>query len=406
MQLSEFDYNLPKELIAQTPLKKRDNSKLLIVDKKNGQLSDNKFSNLLDMLWKQDVLVINKTRVINARLKWYIKINNSTSNSVIPAKAKIYNWKNTINDPETSSGWQLKEAVWQKEQEWDLNNFGWLKEVEIFLHKQISDNIWDCLVYPWKKLKVWTQVFFENNIKESETSSEWQKRKQKLQATIKSISEYWRIVEFNKWWIEFLKEIEMIWEVPLPPYIKEKLKNFDRYQTVYNEKSWSVAAPTAGLHFTTDLLKQLEKKWVKIEKVLLHVWLWTFKNVETSNIKDHKMHKEYIELKKEVAERLNKYKNEWKNIIAVWTTSVRVLESFSDNTWILKYWKKETDIFIYPGYKWKFVNNLITNFHLPKSTLLMLVSSLAWKENIKKAYNYAIKHKYRFFSFWDAMMIK
>ena len=188
MQLSEFDYNLPKELIAQTPLQKRDNSKLLIVDKESGQLSDNKFSDLLNILWKWDILVVNKTRVINARLKWYIKINNSSS----------YNSK-------------------------------WQKKVEIFLHKQIADNTWDCLVYPWKKLKVWTKVYFRN------TDSKSVKIKQKLQATIKSVSESWRTVEFNKWWIEFLKIIEMMWEVPLPPYIKEKLTHKERYQTVYNE---------------------------------------------------------------------------------------------------------------------------------------------------------------------------
>ncbi len=347
MKLSDFDYHLPKNLIAQTPIEKRDNSKLLILDKQSGQITDKKFSNILDILWKNDVLVVNKTRVINARLKGFIKTKTNSKE----------------------------------------------KEVEIFLHKQISYNIWDCLVYPWKKLKIWTEV---NLVAHSD----------KLIWKIKSISESWRIIEFNKWWIEFLNIIESVWDVPLPPYIKEKLKNKERYQTVYNENSWSVAAPTAWLHFTTDLLKKLETKWVKIEKVLLHVWLWTFKNVQTEDIRQHKMHKEYIELTKEVAKRLNKYKKEWKNIIAVWTTSVRVLESFSDNYWVLKYWKKETDIFIYPGYKWKFVNNIITNFHLPKSTLLMLVSSFVWKNNIKKAYTHAIKQKYRFFSFWDAMWIK
>jgi S-adenosylmethionine:tRNA ribosyltransferase-isomerase len=223
---------------------------------------------------------------------------------------------------------------------------------------------------------------------------------------IKDISEKWRIVEFNKWWIEFLEIVEKLWEIPLPPYIKEKLENSDRYQTVFNEISWSVAAPTAWLHFTPELLEKIEKKWIKIEKVLLHVWLGTFMWVETENILDHNMHSEHIELDKETANKLNKYKKSWKRIIAVWTTSIRVLESFSDKNWILIPWNKETNIFIYPWYKWKFVDSIITNFHLPKSTLLMLVSSFAWKENIDNAYQYAIKNKFRFFSFGDVMWIK
>lgn len=345
MRLSDFDYNLPQELIAQIPLENREDSKLLVIDKNNGQLSDNKFSNILDDLWKNDVLVLNKTRVINARLKGYVT--------------------------------------------WVKNN---KKEVEIFLHKQISDNSWDCLVYPWKRLRAWAKVVFDEE--------------KSIVATIKSFSESWRIVEFSKWWIEFLNIIEKLWEIPLPPYIKEKLKDNERYQTVYNEKLWSVAAPTAWLHFTPTLIESLEKKWVKIEKVLLHVWLWTFIAPYTDDVKEHKMHSEYIELEKDTANNLNTYKKEWKRIIAVWTTSIRVLESFTDDTWVLIAWKKDTDIFIYPWYKWKFVDNLITNFHLPKSTLLMLVSSIAWSENIKKAYTHAIKHKYRFFSFWDAMWIK
>jgi S-adenosylmethionine:tRNA ribosyltransferase-isomerase len=197
-----------------------------------------------------------------------------------------------------------------------------------------------------------------------------------------------------------------LWTIPLPPYIKEKLENSERYQTVYNEIEWSVAAPTAWLHFTDELIEKLEKKWVIFEKVLLHVGLGTFKWVQTEDILDHKMHSEYIELKKDVAERLNKYKAEWKKITAVWTTSIRVLESFTNDNWIIESWNKNTDIFIYPGYKWKFVDKIITNFHLPKSTLLMLVSSFAGSENIKKAYNFAIKNKFRFFSFWDAMFIK
>ena len=339
MKLSDFDYNLPPELIAQTPIEPRDHSRLLKLNKTTWKISEDKFYSILDELWENDVLVLNKTKVINARLHW-----------------KIESWK----------------------------------IVEIFLHKQIDNNTWDCLIYPWKKLKIWKKIIF--NL--------W------LKAKIIDISEKWRIVEFNKWWIEFLEIVEKLWEIPLPPYIKEKLENRDRYQTVFNEVPGSVAAPTAWLHFTPELIEKIKHLGVKIEKVLLHVWLGTFMWVETENILDHNMHSEYIELEEETADRLNQYKKMWKKIIAVWTTSIRVLESFANENWILIPWNKETNIFIYPWYKWKFVDSIITNFHLPKSTLLMLVSSFAWKENIEMSYNYAIKNKFRFFSFWDVMMIK
>ena len=339
MLLSDFNYKLPEELIAQTPIEPRDHSRLLKLDWNTWKIKESKFYWILDELSENDVLVINKTRVINARL----------------------HWKN-------ESG----------------------RIVEIFLHKQISDNSWDCLVFPGKKLKPGRKIVFEY----------W------LEAISKEITEAWRIVEFNKWWLEFLEIIEKLWEIPMPPYIKEKLENTERYQTVWSEIEWSVAAPTASLHFTEELLEKIKNKWIKIEKVLLHVWLGTFMAVKDDNILNHKMHSEYIELKEDVANRLNEYKKAWKRIIAVWTTSIRVLESFSDEKWILKHGSKDTDIFIYPGYEWKFVDAIITNFHLPKSTLLMLVSSFVWKENIMMAYNYAIKNKFRFFSFWDAMFIK
>jgi S-adenosylmethionine:tRNA ribosyltransferase-isomerase len=228
-----------------------------------------------------------------------------------------------------------------------------------------------------------------------------------MTAQIKDISNSGRIVEFSKWWLEFMEIIEKLWEIPLPPYIKEKLEKSERYQTVFNEVSGSVAAPTAGLHFTPELIEKLKNKWVKFEKVLLHVGLGTFKNVEVEDVTTHNMHKEYIELEEEVANRLNEYKSQWKRVIAVGTTSIRVLESFSDEkTGLIKAGSMDTDIFIYPGYNWKFVDGIITNFHLPKSTLVMLVSSFAWKQNIENAYKYAVENKFRFFSFWDAMFIK
>lgn len=341
MKLSNFDYHLPPELIAQTPAEPRDSSKLLCLERHSGHIQDKVFRDIVDMLWDNDVLVVNQTRVINARLKWKI----------------------------------------EKSQ----------KECEVFLHKKIDDNSWDCLVYPGKKLKPGTKIVF----------LEW------LSAQIKEISEKGRIVEFSLWWEDFLRVVDIIGETPLPPYIKDHSSPSERYQTVYHDKtkSWSVAAPTAWLHFTPELMETLRKRGVIIEKVLLHVWLGTFANVEVDNIHDHNMHSEYIELEPETAERLNAYKTEWKRIIAVGTTSVRTLESFSKTEWILDSGSKETDIFIYPGYKWKFVDSIITNFHLPKSTLLMLVSSFAGDENRKRAYQHAVDSQYRFFSFWDAMWI-
>lgn len=340
MKLSDFNYHLPEELIAQTPLEKRDHSRLLVLDKNSGEMQDKHFYNLVDILKVGDVLVVNKTKVINARLKWTI-------------------------------------------------DRSWVA-CEIFLHKQIWANNWDCMVYPGRRLKPGTTVTLSDQ----------------LSAEIVGLTEYGKEVVFNKQWLKFLDIIDKIWQTPLPPYIKEKLDDTSRYQTVYSQVEWSVAAPTAGLHFTPDLLKKLTEKWVIIEEVMLHIWLWTFRNVEQDDITKHPMHSEQIILENDVAERLNKYKKNKRNIIAVWTTSVRVLESFSDESGILSSGQTDTEIFIYPGYKWKFVDNLITNFHLPQSTLIMLVSSLAGQESIKKAYEHAVGQEYRFFSFGDAMYIQ
>lgn len=351
MKLSDFIYDLPEHLIAQTPIEPRDSSKLLIFEKSTSKLEEKQFFNIEDYLWENDVLVINKTRVINARLHWEMDIF----------------------------------PKWKKE----------LKKVEIFLHKQISSDTWECLGYPWKNLKTWRNIRFYNQ--NWELIMNW---------LIEKVSEMWRFIKFDKNWLDFFETIETLWELPLPPYITSKLENIERYQTVFASVRWSAAAPTAWLHFTKELLENLQKKWVIIEEVLLHVWVWTFKPVEAENITNHQMHSEFIELQKDVACRLNKYKQEWKNIIAVWTTSVRVLESFANIDWVLDFWSKETSIFIYPWYKWKFVDSLITNFHLPGSTLLMLVCALAWTTNIKNIYEYAVKNNLRFFSFWDAMWIK
>lgn len=346
MQLSEFDYKLPEELIAQNPIEPRDSSRLLKLNPKNNKISESKFYNIIDDLTKDDVLVLNKTKVINSRLHWKIQTSGRIA--------------------------------------------------EIFLHKQINNNTWDCLIFPWKKLKPGRQIYFYLDDKSNPV----------MKATIKEMSSSWRIIEFDKWGIDFLEIIDSLWEIPLPPYIKQKLEKNDRYQTIWSEVEWSVAAPTASLHFTEELLQKIQKKWIKIEKVLLHIWLGTFMPVKSQNIIEHNMHSEYIELEKDVAKRLNQYKKEWKRIIAVGTTAIRVLESFSDDKWVIDYWEKDTDIFIYPWYNWKFVDAMITNFHLPKSTLLMLVASFASKEFILKAYNYAVKNKFRFFSFGDAMFIQ
>lgn len=368
MKLSDFDYDLPQELIAQTPAQPRDSARLLVVDKTSGNMQDKIFADIWDMLWDNDVLVVNETRVIKARLKWTLS--------------------------------------------WVTHN------CEIFLHTQISENTWDCLVYPGKKLKPGTKVSFaqprslsKGQEKEEGTWLNWNwsgVESMILNAEIKSVSESGRIVEFSKTGQDFFDAIEILGETPLPPYIKNSQAPDDRYQTVYNNtgKAGSVAAPTAGLHFTPELIEKLERKWVKIEKVCLHVWLWTFMNVEVENIQDHTMHCEQIYIWKEVSTRLNTYKSQGKRIIAVGTTSVRTLESFTNSQWIIMHWKTDTNIFIYPWYKWKFVDALITNFHLPKSTLLMLVSSFIGDENRKRVYQHAVDSKYRFFSFWDAMFLK
>ena len=366
MQLSDFDYHLPQERIAQTPAEPRDSARLLCLNKNSWEIQDKIFSDITDMLSENDVLVVNETRVIKARLNWYISLTE--------------------------------------------------KKCEIFLHKQISDNTWDCLVYPGKKLKPWTEVIFFNAAPFSsgrERIQDWvvvweHWEEIVLSAKIISTSTKWRIVEFSKSGQEFLDVIDTIGETPLPPYIKNSEAESERYQTSYNnrQKSWSVAAPTAGLHFTPELLNKLTDKWVKIEKICLHVGLGTFANVEVEDITEHHMHSESAYISQEVSQKLNTYKSQWKRIIAVGTTSVRTLESFTDRDGQLWHGNIDTEIFIYPGYDWKFVESIITNFHLPKSTLMMLVSSFAGSENIKKAYSHAIESEYRFFSFWDAMWLK
>ena len=339
MNTKDFYYNLPIENIAQTPLEDRSQSRLLHIKKDTGEITHKKFTDIVDMLTENDVLVLNDTKVIPAR---------------------IYGEKVGTN-----------------------------AKIEFLLTKRIDIKKWEVMVRPAKRIKKGTQVKFGDNL---------------LAKALEELEDGMRLVEFEYDGV-FEEILEDIGTMPLPPYIKEKLENKDRYQTVYARERGSSAAPTAGLHFTPILLEELEKKGVTIEKVLLHVGLGTFKSVSVENLENHKMHSEYYKIEKDVAERLNKAKKDGKRIICVGTTSVRTLESAFEVDGLRKL-EGETEIFIYPPYKFKMVDALITNFHLPESTLIMLVSAFATRENILNAYNIAVEENYRFFSFGDAMFIE
>ena len=342
MNINEFDYDLPEECIAQTPLKDRSSSKLLVMDKKTGKLTHEVFSNITNYLHEGDVLVLNNTKVIPARL---------------------------IGEKEDTHA-----------------------HIELLLLKTLENDVWECLSRPQKRLKIGTIVTFGNGI---------------LKAKVLELLDE-GIVHVKLIYDGILYEIlDKLGEMPLPPYIHEKLKDKDRYQTVYAKLPGSAAAPTAGLHFTNELLEQLKQKGVIITFVTLHVGLGTFRPVMEENVLDHKMHSEYYEMNSDTAEILNKAKEENRRIISVGTTSCRTLETIArDNNGKFKKCCGNTDIFIYPGYEFKAIDGLITNFHLPKSTLVMLVSAFSKKEFILNAYQEAIKNDYRFFSFGDAMFIK
>ena len=341
MRVEDFDYNLPEELIAQTPLEKRDSSRLLVLDKKTGNIEHKKFTDIIDYLEKGDTLVLNDTKVLPARL---IGIKEET-NAVI----------------------------------------------EVLLLKNIEKDDWECLVKPARRIKVGTIVSFGEG---------------KLKAEcIKEEDE--GIRHFRLLYDGILMEIlDELGTMPLPPYIHEKLEDQSRYQTVYAKEIGSAAAPTAGLHFTKELLNKIEDKGINIAFITLHVGLGTFRPVSVEKVEDHEMHSEYYQMTKEVADLLNKTRENNKKIISVGTTSTRTLETIMTKYNKFRECSGWTNIFIYPGYKFKGIDNLITNFHLPKSTLVMLVSALAGRENILNAYSEAIKEKYRFFSFGDAMYIK
>lgn len=340
MKLDNFDFYLPEELIAQVPLEKRDGSKLLVVNKKNGNVDHNKFSDIVEFLNEGDTLVLNDTRVMPARL--------------IGQK----------NDTEAT--------------------------IEVLLLKNTVNTTWECLVKPARRVKVGTIIDFSGIMKAE---------------CIAVREDGFRDFKFIFEGI-FQEKLDELGSMPLPPYIKERLEDKERYQTVYSKAIGSSAAPTAGLHFTKDLLEKIKDKNINIAYITLHVGLGTFRPVVVENIETHKMHSEYYEISKETADIINKTKVSGKRVISVGTTSTRTLETVAraNNGKIVESsgW---TDIFIYPGFEFKCVDALITNFHLPKSSLIMLVSAFYNRESVLRLYDVAVKNKYRFFSFGDAMLI-
>lgn len=340
MKVSDFNYNLPEELIAQVPIKHRDESRLLVLDRNTKTFEHKVFKDIIDYLEPGDCLVRNNTKVIPARL---------------------------YGKKETGAN------------------------VEFLLLNNIEGDIWESIVRPGNKLHIGTKVQFGDGKLTAEILDI-------LPGGTRKVKFYYNGI-FN----EILDEIGLM---PLPPYIHESLKEKDRYQTVYAKYDGSAAAPTAGLHFTNELLEKIKEKGVEIANVTLHVGIGTFRPVKEDEVEKHDMHTEHYYIKAEDAEKINKAKKNGKRIISVGTTSCRVLETVADENGFVKETEGDTNIFIYPGYKFKCIDCLITNFHLPQSTLLMLVSALSDRDTILKAYNEAVKEKYRFFSFGDAMFIK
>lgn len=345
MKVSDFNYNLPKELIAQHPLENRDESRLMVLNREKQTIEHKIFKDIIEYLEPGDCLVINNTKVIPARL-YGIK-------------------ENKTNEHEPA-------------------------HVEFLLLKSLGDDIWEVMVRPGKKLKTGTKVTFGEGLLKAEILEMLDNGNRKVKFYYEGI--------FN----EILDQIGLM---PLPPYITEKLKDKDRYQTVYAKYEGSAAAPTAGLHFTPELLEKISKKGVEIANVTLHVGIGTFRPVKVEKIEEHEMHTEHFYIKQEDADKINNAKKNGKKVIAVGTTSCRVLETVADENGMLKETEGDTSIFIYPGYKFRCIDKLITNFHLPESTLIMLVSALAGKDYIMKAYEEAVNDQYRFFSFGDAMLI-
>ena len=341
MTTEDFDYDLPEELIAQTPLKVRDSSRLLVLDKETGEVEHKHFHDIVDYLVPGDTLVLNDTKVLPARL---------------------------IGTKEDTG------AV-----------------IEILLLKNIESDNWECLVKPARRVKVGTIVSFGDGKLKAKCTGEFDEGIRHFKLIYSGI---------------LMEVLEELGTMPLPPYIHEKLEDQSRYQTVYAKEVGSAAAPTAGLHFTKELLEEIKNKGINICYVTLHVGLGTFRPVSVTNVEEHEMHSEFYSMTKEVADTLNKAKSEGRRIIAVGTTSTRTLETIMSLYGEFRECSGWTKIFIYPGFEFKGIDCLITNFHLPKSTLVMLVSALAGRDNILNAYKIAVNEKYRFFSFGDAMFIK
>lgn len=340
MKKSDFYFDLPEELIAQTPLEKRDSSRLLHLDKHSGEMQHTHFNKLTEFLHPGDCLVLNDSRVLPARLYG----TRSTGGSI-----------------------------------------------EVVLLRELGDNKWECLTRPGKKTRPGAVINFGDG---------------ELSATVTDVIEGGnRIIQFEYEGI-FLEILDKLGKMPLPPYIKAELADRERYQTVYSRELGSAAAPTAGLHFTNELLDQIRAMGVRVCFVTLHVGLGTFRPVKEDNILDHEMHSEFCMISKETAEIINETKRNGGRVIAVGTTSCRTLESFAGEDGVMCEKSGWTDIFIYPGYRFKCIDALVTNFHLPESTLIMLVSALAGRENVLNAYNTAVAERYRFFSFGDAMLIE
>lgn len=342
MQTSDFFYELPQELIAQTPLEPRDSSRLMILNKSDGSIEHKIFRDIIDYLNPGDCLILNDTRVIPAR---------------------IYGVKEETG------------AV-----------------VEFLLLNQRENNVWECLCKPGKRAKIGTKFVFGEGIVKCDV--------------IDVTDDGNRIIHFDCDSKKIYNILDKIGKMPLPPYITEELKDGERYQTVYSRELGSAAAPTAGLHFTNELLNRIKEKGVKIGYVTLHVGLGTFRPVKVEDVTKHKMHSEHYHISKETADLINETKKKGGRVISVGTTSTRTLESVATKNGCICEDEDNTSIFIYPGYKFKCIDALITNFHLPESTLIMLVSALAGYNNIMNAYNIAVKEKYRFFSFGDAMFIQ
>ena len=341
MKVKDFDFELPEERIAQTPLENREASKLMIVDRETGAVTHQRFSDISAYIHPGDCLVLNNTKVLPARL----------------------------------FGEKMETRA----------------QIELLLLKQIQDKDWEVLARPAKRVKVGTKISFGNGLL--------------IGTCLAQNPDGGRVIRFSYEGI-FYEILEQLGEMPLPPYIHEKLDNCDRYQTVYAKVKGSAAAPTAGLHFTEDLLNHLQKKGVEICFITLHVGLGTFRPVNTDEIQDHQMHAEYYEMNDETAQKLNQAKKNGKKIIAVGTTSTRTLETIArKHHGIFQAESGWTDIFIYPGYRFQGVDAMVTNFHLPKSTLFMQISAFASREYMMNAYQVAIENKYRFFSFGDAMLI-